>query len=48
LNYYEGNNRAILITNPSDGTIVTYIGSSDFWNDEIEGKNDLVRSQKQP
>ncbi len=48
LEYHNGNNRAILITNPEDWGVSVYLWSSDFRNDEIEGKNDLVKSLKQP
>lgn len=39
---------AVLVTNPQDGAILAWIGSPDFYNDEIDGQFDNIFSYQQP
>ncbi len=47
LNTYHANNSATITINTQNGDIITYIGSKDFWNTDIQGQNDLIQSKRQ-
>lgn len=42
-----GNNRALIHVNTTNGDVLSYVGSSDFYNDEIDGQVDIIRSIRQ-
>ncbi|OGJ51919.1 hypothetical protein A2335_01910 [Candidatus Peregrinibacteria bacterium RIFOXYB2_FULL_32_7] len=44
LKNYNANNAALLSLNPKTGEILAMIGSADFFNDEIDGKVNMVLS----
>ena len=41
-------NRAMIFLDSEQGDVLAYIGSRDYDNDEIEGKNDMIRAARQP
>ncbi len=41
-------NAAALVIDNSNGHVLAYVGSADFWNAHIEGQNDGVRMHRQP
>jgi len=41
-------NAAVVILENRTGAIRAYVGSADFWNDDIAGQNDGVRMRRQP
>ena len=41
-------NAAVLVIDNSSGEILAYMGSVDYWNNQIEGQNDGVRMLRQP
>jgi penicillin-binding protein 1A len=42
-----GNNRALVHIDSSNGDVLTYIGSTDFYDEEIDGQVDVLRSIRQ-
>ena len=47
LNKYQANNSAMLYLDTDQGDILAYVGSLDYFNTEIQGQNDMVRSPRQ-
>lgn len=41
-------NAAVVVLDNASGAVRAYVGSRNFWNDEIDGQNDGVRMQRQP
>ncbi|MDR2191034.1 MAG: penicillin-binding protein [Candidatus Peribacteria bacterium] len=41
------NNSAMLYIDTDNGDVLSYIGSTDYFNDEIQGQNDMVRKPRQ-
>lgn len=44
---YWATNRAVLISDTKDGSIIGYIWSLDFYNKDIDGEVDLIRAPRQ-
>lgn len=42
-----GNNRALLHTNSTNGEVLSYVGSVDFYDELIDGQVDVLRSVRQ-
>ena len=43
-----GHNGALLALDPANGQILVYVGSRDYFRDDIEGRNDNIVSQNSP
>lgn len=41
-------NGAVAVIRPETGEVLAYVGSRDYWNDGIEGRNDNLQAVKQP
>ena len=41
------NNSSMLYVNTDNGDVLVYVGSLDYFNDEIQGQNDMVRNPRQ-
>lgn len=47
LTTHNANNQAMLYLDSSNGDILAYVGSRNYFNDEIEWQNDMVRRKRQ-
>lgn len=47
LRYYGATNEAMVYADSTNGDVLAYVGSLDYFNDEIEGQNDMLRSSRQ-
>ncbi|NOZ45011.1 MAG: hypothetical protein GXP45_07925 [bacterium] len=47
LDYYGANNEALMYVDSLNGDVLAYVGSYDYFNTEIEGQNDMLRSPRQ-
>lgn len=45
---YKANNAAMMYVNSLDGDVTAYVGSRDYYNDEIDGQVDIIQSRRQP
>lgn len=45
---YQVNNAGLISVDPDNGHIMAMVGSKDYWNDEIEGKNNMTLRPRQP
>ncbi|UFX83073.1 transglycosylase domain-containing protein [Candidatus Absconditicoccus praedator] len=43
-----GNNSSMIYMDSENGDILAYVGSKDYWNEEIDGNVDIVKSNRQP
>lgn len=41
-------NGAVVVIRPESGEVLAYMGSRDYWHDQIEGRNDNLQAIKQP
>lgn len=41
------NNSSMVYVDTDSGDILAYVGSIDYFNEEIEGQNDMVRNKRQ-
>jgi len=48
LEYYGANNEAMIYIDSSNGDVLAYIGSVDYFDENIEWQNDMVRRPRQP
>jgi len=44
----HANNTAMVYLDSINGDIIAYVGSRDYYNDEIDGQVDILQSQRQP
>ncbi|MBQ7074428.1 hypothetical protein IJM86_05285 [bacterium] len=44
---YQANNSSMLYVDTDQGDILAYVGSLDYFNTDIQGQNDMVRSPRQ-
>lgn len=47
LNKYGANNSSMLYLDTEKGEVIAYVGSLDYYNETIQGQNDMVRSPRQ-
>jgi penicillin-binding protein 1A len=47
LSSHGANNKAMIYLDSSNGDVIAYVGSTDYFNETIEGKNDIVRRRRQ-
>lgn len=45
---HGANNQAMVYINSTNGDVLAYVGSADYFNEEIDGKVDMVRALRQP
>ena len=45
---YDSNNAALVAVNPNNGEILTMVGSSDYFNDDIDGNVNVALRLRQP
>ena len=48
LNSYDVGNASLFYANTHDGDVLAYVGSKDYYNDEIDGQVDIIQSKRQP
>lgn len=46
--YYDGHNGAFVHIDPKTAQIIVYVGSRDFFNEEIDGENDMASALNSP
>lgn len=44
---YGANNKAMIYLDSTNGDVLAYVGSTDYFNETIEGKNDIIRRKRQ-
>ena len=44
---YGADNSAMLYVDTSNGDVLAYVGSFDYFNDEIDGQVDMIRTKRQ-
>lgn len=44
---HGANNKAMIYLDSTNGDVLTYVWSTDYFNEEIEGKNDIIRRKRQ-
>ncbi len=47
-NVSGGHNGAVEVIDPKTGQILAYVGSRDYFRDDIEGRNDMVKALRSP
>lgn len=45
--YYGANNEAMMFVDSINGDVLSYVGSMDYFDEEIEWQNDMIRSPRQ-
>lgn len=45
---YNAHNAALVALNPESGEIKVLVGSADYWNEEIDGKVNMIEAKRQP
>ncbi len=45
---YKSNNAAMMYVNSLNGDVMAYVGSRDYYNEEIDGQVDIIQSKRQP
>ena len=45
---YGAENAALVALDPDTGEILSLVGSADFWDDEIDGKLNIITARRQP
>ena len=45
---YNAKNAALISLDPKSGEILTMVGSADYWNEEIDGKVNLINKKRLP
>ncbi|MEX1255190.1 MAG: transglycosylase domain-containing protein [Dehalococcoidia bacterium] len=46
--YTQGRNGALVAIDPKTEQILVYVGSRDYFNDEIQGRNDMAKAENSP
>ncbi len=46
--YSHGHNGAVVAIEPESGQILSYVGSRDYFNDDIQGQNDMAQALNSP
>lgn len=44
----DANNAGMIYLDSTNGDVLTYVGSADYFNEEIDGEVDMVRALRQP
>ena len=44
----DGHNGALVAMDPATGEILAYVGSRDYWREDISGRNDMAQAQNSP
>ncbi len=44
----HANNTAMIYLDSQNGDVLAYVGSKDYYNDDIDGQVDIIQSQRQP
>ncbi len=44
---YGANNKAMIYLDSTNGDVLAYVWSTDYFNEDIEGKNDIIRRKRQ-
>jgi len=47
LSSFGANNKAMIYLDSSNGDVLAYVWSTDYFNEDIEGKNDIIRRKRQ-
>lgn len=45
--WHGANNKAMIYLDSTNGDVLAYVWSTDYFNEEIEGKNDIIRRKRQ-
>jgi penicillin-binding protein 1C len=48
MNDYGANNASMVYIDSLNGDVLAYVGSMDYFNEDIDGKVDMVRALRQP
>lgn len=48
LTSYGADNASLVYINSHDGDILAYVGSKDYYNEEVDGQVDIVQAKRQP